>query len=371
MLRQSRKSLLLVIGVAALAFFFYKFGNSITLEGFRWSELGASLRRANLGLLLLSIVAIFVCYAIRALRWMRFARALGPSHFWSVYSATLMGFSCTFLLGRAGEPVRPVLIARKESLSMAGMFGVYFLERIFDIAASVVLAGLALVSFERGGLATEQSGALLTAARSTGVILFIGVVVEVLFLVYFRFHGREWLSRRLEHPAWRAGFRARLAALLEGFSDGLESVRTWGDLGVLAGYSALHWTLVIFVYLWVEHAFGGQLAALTFGPTLLVAAFTIVGSAAQLPGVGGGAQVATFLVLTLVFGVDKEPAAAVSIVVWLIGFAACSLAGIPLLFREGLSMGELRRITREQERESAAELLAEAEQHAHVQESPK
>jgi uncharacterized protein (TIRG00374 family) len=371
MLRQSRKYLLLLVGVAALAFFLYKFRNSITLEGFRWSQLGASLRAANLGLLLLSIMAIFVCYAIRALRWMRFSRVLGPSRFWSVYGATLMGFSCTFLLGRAGEPVRPVLIARKESLPMAGMFGVYFLERIFDIAASVALAGLALLSFERAGLANEQSGKLITAARSTGVILFVGLVVVVIFLVYFRFHGREWLSRRLQHAQWRIGLRARVAALLEGFSDGLQSVRTWADLGVLVGYSAAHWALVIFVYFWVEHAFGGKLATLTIGATLLVAAFTIVGSAAQLPGVGGGAQVATFLALTLVFGIAKEPAAAVSIVVWLIGFAACCLVGIPLLFHEGLSMGELRRITHEKEHESEAVLLAEAEHEAHVEESTK
>jgi uncharacterized protein (TIRG00374 family) len=370
-MRASRKYLLLLIGVVALAFFLYKFRNSITLEGFRWSQLGASLRDANLGLLLVSIIAIFLCYAIRALRWMRFSQALGPSKFWSVYSATLMGFSCTFLLGRAGEPVRPVLIARKEKLPMAGMFGVYFLERIFDMASSVVLAGLALVSFEKAGLASEEDAKLITAARSTGVLLFVVLIAVVIFLVYFRFHGREWLSRRLQRASWRTGFRARLAALLEGFSDGLQSVRTWGDLGALVGYSALHWALVIFVYLWVEHAFGGKLADMTIGGTLLVAAFTIVGSAAQLPGVGGGAQVATFVVLTLVFGIDKEPAAAVSIVVWLIGFAACCLAGIPLLFHEGLSMGELRRITKEEERESEAELLAEAEHAAHVEEAPK
>jgi uncharacterized protein (TIRG00374 family) len=371
MLRQARKYLPLLVGVVALGFFLYKFRNSIALEGFRWRELAASLGGANPGLLLLSIVAIFVCYAIRALRWIRFSRVLGPSKFWNVYAATLMGFSCTFLLGRAGEPVRPVLIARKDKLPMAGMFGVYFLERIFDMAASVVLAGLALVSFEKAGLASEANGKLITAARSTGILLFVVLIAVVVFLVYFRFHGREWLSRRLHQARWRTGLRARMAALLEGFSDGLQSVRTWADLGALVGYSALHWALVIFVYLWVEHAFGGKLADLGIGATLLVAAFTIVGSAAQLPGVGGGAQVATFLVLTLVFRIDKEPAAAVSIVVWLIGFAACCLVGIPLLFHEGLSMGELRRITHKEERESEAELLAEAEHAARAEESPQ
>jgi hypothetical protein len=371
MLRKYRKYLFLLLGVVALAIFLYKFRNSITLEGFRWSEVAASIRHARLSLLLLAFVTIFACYAVRTLRWIRFSRTLGPSSFWSVYAATLMGFSCVFLLGRAGEPVRPVLIARKESLSMPGMFGVYFLERIFDIAASVVLAGIALLLFEKHGLSSAQGSHLITVARSTGVILFAGLVVVAIFLVYFRYHGGEWLSRRLQHPAWRTGWRARLASLLEGFSDGLQAVRTWGDLGVLVGYSAIHWVLVICVYFWVEHAFGGDLAAISFGGTVLVLAFTLVGSAVQLPGVGGGAQVATFLVLTVAFGIANEPAATMAITVWLISFASCCVAGIPLLFREGLSMSDLRRITREEERVGEADLLAEAERAAHVEDTPR
>ncbi len=111
MLRNSRRYFLLLLAVLAIGFFFYKFRNSITLEGFHWSLVAESLREARISLLLLSVAAIYVCFAIRALRWMRFCRALGQTHFWNVYSATLMGFTCTFLLGRAGEPIRPVLIA--------------------------------------------------------------------------------------------------------------------------------------------------------------------------------------------------------------------------------------------------------------------
>ncbi len=193
----------------------------------------------------------------------------------------------------------------------------------------------------------------------------------VIFLVYFRFHGGEWLSRRLAHPAWQRGLRSRLASLLEGFSDGLQAIRTWGDLTVLVGYSAVHWALVIVVYLCVERAFGGKLADISLAGTILVVAFTLVGSAVQLPGVGGGAQVATFLVLTEIFEIAKGPAATVAICIWLISFASCCFVGIPLLFREGLSMSDLRRITREEERESEADLLAEAERAAHVEDSPR
>ena len=120
------------------------------------------------------------------------------------------------------------------------------------------------------------------------------------------------------------------------------------------------------VYLWIAHAFQGQLASLTFAGAALVLAFTMVGSAAQLPGVGGGSQLASFLVFTLIFGVDKEPAAVATIVIWLITFAGCCLVGLPLLFREGWSVGELKRMARTEERAGEIELLSEAERGAEL-----
>jgi uncharacterized protein (TIRG00374 family) len=356
MLRNSRRLFLLLLAVAALGYLSYKFRHSITLEGFQWSTVGQSLRDARLSLLLLTMATIYVCFAIRALRWMRFSRTLGTTHFGNVYSATLMGFTCTFLLGRAGEPIRPVLIAKKDKLSIPRMFGVYVLERIFDVAATAVIAGSALVLFERRGL-VGNAGDIVTKVRSAGILLLVGLLVAVSFLIYFRYHGAEWLAKRLQKPAWRVGWRGKVIVLLEGFSEGLQGIRTWNDLGVLVGLSVVHWFLIVLCYTWVAHAFGGQLDTLSFSDGALVLAFSMVGSAVQLPGVGGGAQVATFLVLTLIFGVEKVPAATMSIVVWLVTFASCCLVGLPLLFREGWSMGELRKMATaaEHEAESVAE----------------
>jgi uncharacterized protein (TIRG00374 family) len=361
---KTRRYLLLVLAVAALGYFFYKFRNSITLEGFRWGMVGESLRHANLFLLLLGILTTYFCFALRALRWMRFSHSFGAMRFWSAYPATLMGFTCTFLLGRAGEPVRPVLIARKDSLSIPHMFGVYVLERVFDMASAIVMVGLALLFFERSGVSGNGDTSIMRLARSAGFALLAGLVVIVGFLIYFRYHGAAWLSRKLQHESWRIGWREKIAVLLEGFSDGLQGVRTWEDLGVLLGYTAVHWLLVIFAYWCVAHAFGGELSTLNFTAATLVLAFTMVGSAAQLPGVGGGAQVATFLVLTLMLGVSKEPAATMAIVVWLVTFASCCIVGLPLLFHEGWSMGELRQMARAEEKAGEAALLEEAEHAA-------
>jgi glycosyltransferase 2 family protein len=373
-MKKSRRYFLLLLALAAVGYFAYKFRNAITLEGFRWGMVAESLHHSRLSFLLLAVVAIYICFAIRALRWMRFCRWLGLARFWNVYSATLMGFSCLFLLGRAGEPIRPVLIARKDSLSMPGMFGVYVLERISDALATLVLAGCALLVLQHGSfsslagagsastsVAGSAAGSIVKLARSAGALLLVGLVVVIGFLVYFRYHGAGWLARKLQDAKWRRGWRGKIVLLLEGFVEGLHGIRTWEDLGALAGYTGVHWLLVAMVYVLVTHAFPGRLSQLSFGEVILVVAFTLVGSAVQLPGVGGGAQLATFLVLTLVLGVEKEPAATVSIILWLVGFASCCIVGLPLLFREGWSMGELRRMAQAEEQAGEAELLAEAE----------
>jgi glycosyltransferase 2 family protein len=372
MFQKLRKIALLLLAVLALGYLFYKFRNSITLEGFQWGMVAHSIRTARISLLVLALIAIYGCFAIRAVRWMRFSRVIGRMKFWNVYSATLMGFTCSFLLGRAGEPIRPVLIAKKDSLLVPSMFGVYVLERVFDMAAAAIIAGLALLAYQHkaSGFA-PQSDRIISLARTGGLLLFLLLASAIAFLLYFRFHGAEWLARRLKKSTWQHGWRGKIVALLEGFSDGLQGIRTWNDLAAVLAYSAAHWFLVLLVYVWIAHAFSGEsaLATMTLSGALVVLAFTLVGSAVQLPGVGGGAQLATFLVLTLIFGVEKEPAATVSIILWLVTFAGCCLLGLPLLFREGWSMGELRRMaTAEEEAAEAVEAAEWAKKIEHTEE---
>ncbi len=360
-----RKLLLLALVLLVLGALVYRSRGAIKLEDFSWQRLGQSIRQARGSLLLASLAAIFVSYAIRAFRWVRFARYVGGATFWGVYSSTLIGFTAIFLLGRAGEPVRPLLIARKERLPVSSMFGIYVLERLFDTASTAVIAGLALLVLPGMLSAGGAKSAWEARARTTGLLLLAGLLAAIAFLVYFRLHGAGALERRLVD--WRAGrgWRRRVAGLFTGFSEGLQAIRTWADLFAAVGYSAAHWALVALIYLWVPRSFGGRLAELDFPGAMLVLAFTMVGSTLQLPGVGGGSQVASFLAFTGVFGVEKEPAAAASIVLWLVTFVASSLAGVPLLIREGWSMGELRRLAR-------AEAEAEAVgTHAEVPEAPR
>jgi len=133
---------------------------------------------------------------------------------------------------------------------------------------------------------------------------------------------------------------------------GVQAIRNIGELLLAIFYSAVHWFLVLLVYYWGTRSFGGRLGTLGLGDVMLVMAFSLVGSVVQLPAVGGGAQLASVLVYTKIFGVETEPATAAAIVLWLIGFAACSFAGVPFLIQEGLSLGKLRELA-EHEKETA------------------
>ena len=354
----SRKLLVVLTGLLVLGFVLYRSSAMMHLGDFSGTKLLQAVRHANPFLLILSILAIYSCYALRSLRWKVFQRNLGPSRFGPIYAMTLAGFAAVFLLGRAGEPVRPLLLSRKEKLPIADLFGIYALERLFDLASAAVIAAIGLLLFQSRGHVGDTAGKLETAARTTGSLLFAGVAGAIVFLLYLRLHGSALLERRLQGWVIAHGWRGKIAAILLGFARGVQAIRTWSDLALSVFYSAAHWFLVLLVYLWVSHSFGGALTSLSLGDAMLVMAFTLVGSAVQLPGVGGGSQVACFLAYTAVFGVEKEAAAAASIVMWLITFAACSLAGVPLLVHEGFSLGKLREMA-EHEKEAAGESAAQ------------
>jgi uncharacterized protein (TIRG00374 family) len=355
----SRKILVILAGLLLAGFAVYQSSAFIHRVNFSGGKLLRAVAGANLYLLLLSVVVIYGCYAVRALRWQLFQDNLGASRFWVIYKMTLAGFAAIFILGRAGEPVRPLLLARKEKLPVADLFGIYTLERLFDFACTAVIASLALLFFRSQGAGGETATGLETAAKSTGVLLSAGVAGAAAFLAYLRLRGTAALERRLQ--GWReaGGGRGAVARTLLGFARGVQAIRDWRELLLAILYSAVHWLLVLVMFYWVTRSFGGQLGQLRLGDVMLVMALSLVGSVVQLPAVGGGAQVASALVYTKMFGVETEPATAAAIMIWLIGFAACCLAGVPLLIQEGMSPRKLRKLA---EREKEAGGAAGAQQ---------
>src|ERR1700724_1062413 len=107
----SRKTILVVLGLLALGIVAYQASGVLHLAGFSGSKLLYAVRNANPYYIILALVAIYSCYGIRSLRGQVFQRNSGKTNFWKIYKRTLAGFAAILLLGRAGEPIRPLLLA--------------------------------------------------------------------------------------------------------------------------------------------------------------------------------------------------------------------------------------------------------------------
>ena len=156
---KSRKWLLLAFGLVVVAYLLFRSRGVLHLSQFSGAKLWDAIRGANYLYLFLSVVTIYACYAVRALRWQRFQAHVGLARFWNIYAMNLAGFATLFLLGRAAEPIRPLLISRKDKIPIADVFGIYALERILDAASTAALASIGLFIFESSGHLGAQGGA--------------------------------------------------------------------------------------------------------------------------------------------------------------------------------------------------------------------
>jgi uncharacterized protein (TIRG00374 family) len=355
---KSRSKKYLAVGVllAVVGYLAYRSSGSLGLAGFSGAKLWAAIRGANLLQLGAALILIYACYALRSVRWQVFQRNLGPSKFLDIFAVTLAGFAAVNILSRAGEPIRPLLLARKTKHPVADIFGIWALERLVDTASFAIILAIGFIAYHPRANAGEMT-ATIAAAKVGGGILGAAVAAVIGFLAFLRFHGTALLEARMQSWTGSTGWRASAATIVLGFVRGIQTIRTLSDLLSTVFYSVVHWCLVLVVYVLICRSFGGELGQLGLSDCTMLLGLTLVGSIIQLPAVGGGFQAAAFVVLTKLFGIAAEPATAAALMLWLIAFVACNIVGIPVLISEGVSLGNLREMA-EHEKEELKEIAA-------------
>jgi glycosyltransferase 2 family protein len=109
------------------------------------------------------------------------------------------------------------------------------------------------------------------------------------------------------------------------------------------------WWIIAVSYKEVTHAYGAPMHAMSVTKVLLLMGSSMIGSMVQLPGVGGGSQLATISALDHVFNIPKELAASCGIMLWLVTFVAVLPIGLVLAHRERLSLRKLSKESHQQE----------------------
>lgn len=296
---------------------------------------------------------IYLTYVFRAVRWKIFLRPVRKdASSVLLLSPTIIGFTGLALLGRPGELIRPYLIARRLNLSLSSQLAVWTIERIFDLAAFTVLLVSAMFlptelrDFAGASPAVDH---WLHLATYLLMALVVGLLSGAMLIKYQGATLAGWTEQRFSHLAKNLGHR--IAQRIREFATGLNAIH--GPLAFLqlSVISVLMWWLIALAYKEVTHAYGAPMQAISATKVLLLLGSSMVGSMLQLPGVGGGSQLATIEALNKVFLVPRELAVSCGILLWLVSFTSVIPVGLFLAHRERLSW---RRLSAEVEQQEAA-----------------
>lgn len=288
--------------------------------------------------MLLAALLINLTMFARSLRWQAFLSPITPAKFNNLFAATAVGFGAIFVIGRAGEIIRPAVLSLRERIKPTATFATILIERLFDTTAVVSLFALNLLFFE---LPPDQANAnALEAIRSIGLTLLIGVGAGIFILALLRLKAPAiilWMGR---HGAWLPKkLYSPLLNFIRHLADGLSVLLNLRALATTIFFTACVWALVCAATWLTLFAFGINFS---ISHVIFILGFGLVGSIVPTPGGSAGAFHAAAAKGMEFLGMDANLAASVAIVYHLIAFGPPFLIGLFYLIRDDISLGQLR-----------------------------
>jgi uncharacterized protein (TIRG00374 family) len=322
-------------------------------QTFDWGTFWAQTHRISKIKVLRGIAWIYIAYVLRALRWKIFLKPVRPKlTTLELVSPTLIGFTGLALLGRAGEFIRPYLIARRADLPFSSQLAAWAVERIFDVGAFTVLMLAAI--FLPSALPAIPHPEYYVRFREGGFLLIGLVLVMAVGAIVIRRSGEavaQWVEAKFGHLS--ANFGHKLAQKVREFGQGLDTIHGPVSMLWLTVVSVGMWYIIALAYKEVTHSYGVEALEIPVAQILILMGASMLGSMLQLPAVGGGSQMATIAALSSVFDVSPELAASCGILLWLVTFAAVVPLGLALAHHERLS---LRKLSKESHQAEEAEI---------------
>jgi glycosyltransferase 2 family protein len=345
--KASRFPWLPVLGISLILFLLFRLVQDP--PSFDWQRVGSILSNLHPGFCFLAMLLILLSYFGRAVRWEIMIRPMQKAgvprlSLWRLFVAQAIGFTSVVLLGRPGEFVRPWLIAREAKLSFSSQVAVWFFERIYDLLIVILFFGYGLIHLSRQ-TALSSAGPEIrfvlasggTVALSIGVIC-LGLIFGLRFLNSAQRSGLADLAKRLPSSI-ALRFRGLIENFLEGAAASCDSHLQW----LVFFYTLIEWIIIAGCTWSIFQAFEVS-RSLAIADILAFVGLVTFGAIVQLPGIGGGYQVASVAVLTQIFGFRLEDASTVTLVLWLGNFTTILPIGITLAFREGLSFAKMKQL---------------------------
>jgi uncharacterized protein (TIRG00374 family) len=301
----------------------------------------AETRRADPWLIMASLGFTALTYVLRAWRWQALLTPIGVVRFGAALKTTIIGFAASAILpARAGEILRPYLLARSERLPATAVFATIILERLLDLATVLLL--FAFFVF------TVPDGVMTTGAAQWADVKFWGAVSAAAALaglgVLFALAGHP---ERLGRAALRvervlpAALARKTAEFVTAFAQGLAVMRDPARLAAALAQSFPLWVSIAAGIWLTSRAFH---ITFPFTASFLVTTLLVVGVAVPTPGAIGGFHAAYQIAVVTFFGAPDDRAKSAAIVLHAISFLPVLIVGMALMARDGLTLSGAREI---------------------------
>ena len=306
-----------------------------------WQVVRISLQQANPWYLGAAVLVICFGYLLRAKRWQVLLEPITPSSLKELFATTTVGFAAIFLIGRAGEIVRPMwLPMRDPRVRPSAALVTLGMERIFDLAALACFFAVNLIWFSPPpGRESEFEKVWLAG---------IGMLVAVAFgfgllLIYQRLSAPviAWTSRVSDRRVVPDRIRRIFLSLLKQLSAALSVLRDWREALLVSFWSFMLWLSIAIPTWLVLLAFG---LPFTISDSIFIMGFAVVSSVVPTPGGAAGAfHTATAAALLFLRPeMRTEDAAAVAIAMHLVYFAPALIFGLYYFAHGDISIERFR-----------------------------
>jgi uncharacterized protein (TIRG00374 family) len=315
-----RKSLKFILLFLFAVFIFWFFGRNLD-----WQEVTQSLRRANAFYLVLATVIICFGYLLRALRWQTLLAPITETSLKELFATTTVGYAAVFLVGRIGEIVRPMwLPMRDKRVRPSAALITLGVERIFDLASLICFFAVNLIWFTAPAGREAEFGYV----KFVGNLMLAGVAIGFVGLYIYQKYSAQvigWFERASDKKFIPARIRKIFLSLLKQLAVSLHILKDWREIVAVVFWTILLWFSIAVPTWLVILAFD---LPLNFTDSLFVMGFAAIGSIVPTPGGAAGAFHAATAGGLMFLNIEKNDAAATSIVMHLVYFAPAIIFGL-------------------------------------------
>jgi hypothetical protein len=217
------------------------------------------------------------------------------------------------------------------------------LERIYDLLMALLIFGLALSHVRGSGV---QVGPRIQWVLEIGGYA-VGVVALVCLgvLIALRMFNETMRKRLIDSLGFLPErYLAKVEALVSAFTEGVKSTHSHWYLIQISLWSVLEWILIVACY-WCIFRASPDTTHLVLMDVLIFVGFVSFGAVVQIPGIGGGMQIVSVVVLTELFKLNLEVATGLAVVLWVVTFVVVVPFGLALAFHDGIHWRRLRNLT--------------------------